>query len=126
MSPAGEPRRRESLIDRLGIEIQVIEKLYLDRRMPFWLKLVPVLGLAFAVNPVDFPTFWDDLIVLVVSLVVFIEFAPRGLAEEKRREIRNTIDAEWREAAAKQENVIDGEFKPVDNNGVDQDGKGGQ
>jgi len=125
MSPAGEPRRRESLIDRLGIEIQVIEKLYLDRRMPLWLKLVPLLGLAFVVNPVDFPTAWDDLIVLFLSMVVYIEFAPRGLAEEKRREIRSTIDAEWREASAKKEKVIDGEFKPVDNNGKDGDEKGG-
>lgn len=126
MSPAGNPRRRESLIDRVGIEIQVIEKLYLDRRMPFWLKLMPVLGLAFAVNPVDLPTFWDDVLVLVISLVVFIEFAPRGLADEKRREIRNTIEAEWREADAKKEKVIDAEFKPVDNNGADGDVKGGQ
>lgn len=126
MSPAGEPHRRESLVDRIGIEIQVIEKLFLDRRMPFWLKLVPLLGLAFVVNPVDLPTMWDDLIVLILSLVVFYEFAPRGLAEEKRREIRNTIDAEWREASAKKEKVIDAEFKPVDNNGVDRDEKGGQ
>ena len=109
------PARREGLIERIGVELQVIPRLFGDRRMPVWLKLVPAAGAAFLVNPVDFPGLIDDVIVLLITFIVFFEFAPKGLVEEHRQAVRNQIEGEWREASTQDEKIIDGQFREDDN-----------
>lgn len=113
MTPARN--RSEGLIERIGLELQIIPRLFADRRMPFWLKVVPVVGLGFLVNPVDFPGLLDDLLVILITLFIFYEFAPKGLLEEHREVLRNQIDAEWHEASTPDEKIIDGQFRQDDN-----------
>jgi len=120
MTPSRQ--RREGLIERIGLELQIIPRLFVDRRMPLWLKLVPAAGAAFLVNPVDFPGLLDDIIILVSTMIFFYEFAPKGLMEEHRQAVRNQIEAEWREASTQEEKIIDGQFQEGDN---DKDQKKG-
>ncbi len=114
MTPSRQ--RREGLIERIGLELQIIPRLFVDRRMPLWLKLVPAAAAAFLVNPVDFPGLVDDIVVLIITLFIFYEFAPKGLMEEHRQAVRNQIEAEWREASTQEEEIIDGQFQEDDNN----------
>ncbi len=101
---------RRSLIEELVLEGKLIFRLFLDRRVSLLLKLVPVTGFLFVVQPVDFPGVLDDLLVLVFSLILFVELAPRKVVEEHRRELRNVVNAEWHDAPENR-TVIDGEIK---------------
>ena len=69
--PSQTPRR--SLIEELVLECKLILKLFLDRRVSILLKLIPVAGLAYVINPIDFPTYLDDVFALIFSLVLFVE-----------------------------------------------------
>ena len=108
-------KRQEGLIERIGLELQILPRLFVDRRMPLWLKLVPAAGAAFLVNPVDFPGLLDDIIVVIITVFIFYEFSPKGLMEEHRQVVQNQIEAEWREASTQEEKIIDGQFQEDDN-----------
>ncbi len=101
---------RRSLIEEFVLEGKLIFRLFLDRRVSILLKLIPVAGLLFVVNPVDFPGVLDDLLVLIFSLILFVELCPRPVVAEHRKELRNVINAEWHEAP-EHKVVIDGELK---------------
>lgn len=103
-------KKRLSLVDRLDMEVQVITRVFLDGRMPFWLKLAPLAGLGYLVNPVDFPSLVDDLVVLVIAWLVFYEFAPEGLIREHRQAVRMQVEGNWNEVKPQQGEVIDGQF----------------
>ncbi len=98
---------RRSLIEEFVLEGKLLFSLFLDRRVSFLLKLIPVAGLLFVVNPVDFPGVLDDLLILIFSLILFIELCPRPLVEEHRRQLRNVINGEWHETP-EDKVVIDG------------------
>ena len=58
-------------------------KLLLDRRIPFKYKLLPALGVAYAILPFDiipdmFPIFGvvDDILILAASVILFMIFGP--------------------------------------------------
>ncbi len=104
---------RRSLIEEFVLEGKLIFRLFLDRRVSLLLKLIPIAGLLFVINPVDFPGVLDDLLVLVFSLILFVELAPRKVVEEHRRELRNVINAEWHDTT-EHKTVINGELKDPD------------
>ncbi len=104
---------RRGLVEEFVLEGKLIFRLFLDRRVSLLLKLIPVIGLLFVINPVDFPGLLDDLLVLIFSLILFVELCPRTVVDEHRRELRNVIDAEWHEAP-KNKVVIDGEIRDAD------------
>ncbi len=101
---------RRSLVEELALEGKLIFRLFLDRRVSLLLKLIPVAGILFVINPVDFPTILDDLIVLVFSIILFVELSPRQVVEEHRRELRTVVNAEWHETSENNV-VIDGVLK---------------
>lgn len=112
---SADKQRREGWFEKIGLELQVLPRLYLDRRMPLWLKLIPLAGLAFLVNPVDFPTVVDDIVVLTVTIVLYYVLAPAKLMEEHRDQLRKQINGEWRDASQPGEKTIDGQFRQEDN-----------
>ncbi len=101
---------RRSLVEEFVLEGKLIFRLFIDRRVSWLLKLVPVTGLLFVIQPVDFPGVLDDLLVLFFSLILFVELAPRKVVAEHRTELRNVVNGEWRDAS-EHKTVIDGEIK---------------
>jgi uncharacterized membrane protein YkvA (DUF1232 family) len=59
-------------------------RLLRDHRVPAWVKLLPVVGVAYVISPIDFIPGWavpglgqlDDLAVLLLSVKAFIELSP--------------------------------------------------
>lgn len=104
---------RRSLIEELVLECKLILRLYLDRRVSFLLKLIPLAGLLYVINPADVPGYLDDLFALVFSLVLFVELCPRQVVDELRKELRNVVNGEWHEVP-KESTIIDGELKDAE------------
>ncbi len=100
---------RRSLIEEFVLEVKLILRLFLDRRVSFLLKLIPLTGLLYVINPVDVPSYLDDLFALVFSLVLFVELCPRQVVDEQRKELRSVVNGEWREVP-KDSTIIDGEM----------------
>jgi uncharacterized membrane protein YkvA (DUF1232 family) len=68
-------------------------RLFLDRRVPFWTKLIPLFALLYILSPFDlipeiaFPVvgYLDDITVFFLSLLLFAHLAPKPLVEEHLR-----------------------------------------
>ncbi len=104
---------RRGLVEEFVLEGKLIFRLLLDRRIPLLLKAIPVVGLLFVINPVDFPGLLDDLLAVIFSLILFVELCPRAVVDEHRRALRNVIDGEWHESP-RDKVVIDGEISDPD------------
>lgn len=70
--------------------VRVFVRLLRDRRVPWWSKVLPIIGLGYVVSPLDvIPGFpfvvvgWlDDLAVLYFSLWLFVRLAPTEVVHE--------------------------------------------
>lgn len=80
----------------LGIvrEVRLAWRLWRDRRVPVWVKGVPLLSMLYIIWPLDFlkdPLLGlgqlDDLGILLLGLTLFISLAPNDLVERHRREM---------------------------------------
>jgi len=101
---------RRGIIEEIGLEANLFLSLILDRRVSILLKLIPLAGLLYLINPVDFPGWLDDAFVVIVSLVLFVELCPRAVVDEHRDRLRRVVSGKWRDAADN-ETIIDGEFR---------------
>ena len=89
-------------------------RLLLDRRIPFKYKLLPVIGIAYAILPFDiipdmFPLFGiiDDILVLIVSVILFMVFGPLG-------KFANTLkNSGTQKNGQSTENVVEGEYRII-------------
>jgi uncharacterized membrane protein YkvA (DUF1232 family) len=111
--PRNTPGR--GIIHEIGLEANLFMQLMTDRRVSILLKLIPIAGLLYVINPVDFPGPLDDIVVLVFSLVIFLEVCPRDVVEEHRKKLRQVIPGEWHDAPREPE-VIDGKFTNAEDN----------
>lgn len=76
--------------------IKLIWRLFKDKRVPFRLKLIPVIALIYLISPLDFlpdllvPIFGfaDDLAILIFSFSMFIKFCPPDVVAEHMAKIR--------------------------------------
>ena len=109
--PTKTPNR--GIIQELVLECKLILKLFLDRRVSLLLKLIPIAGVLYVLNPVDVPSYLDDLFALVFSLVLFVELCPRQVVAELRKELRSVVNGEWREVP-KNSTVIDGVLRDAE------------
>jgi uncharacterized membrane protein YkvA (DUF1232 family) len=110
-TPRNTPGR--GLIHEIGLEANLFMKLMTDRRVSVLLKLIPIAGLLYAINPVDFPGPLDDIVVLVFSLVIFLEVCPRAVVSEHRKNLRQVIPGEWHDAP-REPDVIEGKFRDAE------------
>ena len=63
--------------------LRMFIRLMADRRVPVWVKLIPVLAVIYIISPIDLrPDFipllgqLDDLVIAVLLMVLFVVFAP--------------------------------------------------
>ncbi len=101
------------LFTSLAIRIKLIGRLMLDRRVSFYLKLIPVLAVGYLFIPEEFFGPVDDLTVLVIGMVLFVEMCPPKVVAEHMKQLKNQ-DVSGRAPLRRiDENVIDGEFYEV-------------
>ncbi len=72
------------------LRVKLIWRLIRDRRVSFWLKLIPIGGLAYLVSPLDLipdialPVIGelDDAAILYITNALFIELCPPAIVRE--------------------------------------------
>ena len=95
-------------------------RLFWDKRVPLWTKLIPPAALAYVLSPVDlipdFPPIGlnqlDDIAVLLLGTKLFIELAPPDVVREHLRALGARIK-EWRvvEEEGEPPVVVEGEYR---------------
>jgi uncharacterized membrane protein YkvA (DUF1232 family) len=71
-------------------QARLVWRLFNDRRVSGWVKLLPIAGLVYLVSPIDLlPDFLipglgelDDLTIILVSLKMFVDLAPPEIVRE--------------------------------------------
>lgn len=95
------------------LKVKLTLRLLKDSRVPFYLKLLPVLCLVYLIVPTDIligPI--DDAIVLYLGMDFFIDFCPREVVAEHLRDLRaNDTSSPAPAEQEKEGDVIDAEFK---------------
>ena len=77
-----------SFFKSLGTEIRLLIKLLGDKRVPFWIKLIPLGTLVYFFVPEPIP-FVDDVVVMSVGIYAFLELCPEDVVEEYRLKLYN-------------------------------------
>ncbi len=99
-------------------QVRLAWRLFWDRRVPLWTKIIPSAVLAYIVSPIDFipdPGLGlgqlDDVAIALLGLKLFIELAPPDVVREHLIALGARLQ-EWRvvEEEGKQVTVIEGEY----------------
>jgi uncharacterized membrane protein YkvA (DUF1232 family) len=106
---------RLSLFLRLANYLKLFLRLYLDRRVSFWLKLIPLVALLYAISPLDwFIPVVDDLVIACLAVYLFVELCPSEIVAEHRKAIETVLEGRWRDAPDEppiaEEEIMEGEF----------------
>ena len=91
----GSPLVVPKLIRFLPYFVKLVFRLLRDRRVPFYLKLLPLGALIYGIAPLDFlpealvPLLGglDDLFVIVLACWMFLRLSPRDVVMEHGRRI---------------------------------------
>lgn len=102
-----------NFLTKIGVQIRLIGRLMLDRRVNFLLKLIPIASLIYLINPVDIPTPLDDIGVVWLGFAIFIELCPPEIVNEHLANIHRVVDVTGRDSTAGDGQVIDAEFREV-------------
>lgn len=86
--------------------IKLILRLMADRRVNFFLKLLPIASLVYLVSPIDLapgialPVIGalDDAAILWIGTSLFMSLCPEDVVEEHWNELSKVISAKWRDA----------------------------
>jgi len=109
-----KPNAGGNFISNLGVHLRLIGRLMLDRRVNFFLKLIPLASLAYLINPVDLPTPLDDIGVVWLGLTVFEELCPPAVVEEHLNNIKNVVNVSGRDPESPiDDQIIDAEFRKI-------------
>jgi uncharacterized membrane protein YkvA (DUF1232 family) len=98
-------------------QLRLAWRLFLDRRVPLWTKIVPPVALAYVLSPIDIlsdiPPMGlnqlDDIAVLLLGIKLFIELAPPDVVREHLRELGAQVE-EWRVVDESEPTVVEGRY----------------
>jgi len=96
ISPSG------GMIKDVVMRLKLILRLMGDRRVNFFLKLVPVAALAYLISPVDLapglalPVIGalDDAAIVGLGAYLFVELCPPGVVKEHLKSLTSNLDQE--------------------------------
>lgn len=99
-------------------QLRLAWRLFLDRRVPLWTKVVPPAALAYVFSPIDIlsdiPPMGlnqlDDVAVLLLGIKLFIELAPPEVVREHLQDLGARIE-EWRVVDEEQPPVVEGRYE---------------
>jgi uncharacterized membrane protein YkvA (DUF1232 family) len=122
----------DSVLQELVRRIKLFWRLLKDRRVPVWVKAIPLISLVYLAFPLDVVSDFlvplgqlDDLAVLALGYRLFVGLAPPDVVREHLNDLLVSA-AGWRvidgdaeqggdaDASASQWMIIDGEAEPVD------------
>lgn len=90
-----EQMKDPSFLGELWQQIRLVYYLIRDREVPIYLKILPFLGIAYALFPIDLITDvipvlgqLDDLTILIIGAKVFIEMAPAQVVAKYMAQMR--------------------------------------
>ncbi len=71
-------------------QARLIGRLMRDRRLPIWMRAIPILGIVYLVLPIELLPdvallpfgILDDLVAIVLCLTVFVALAPQPIVDE--------------------------------------------
>jgi uncharacterized membrane protein YkvA (DUF1232 family) len=89
-SPSSDLRQTAGFVGNLVQQARLAWRLFGDRRVPGWVKLIPVAGLLYLLSPIDLvPDLalpglgeLDDIALIMLSLKLFVDLSPAGLVRE--------------------------------------------
>jgi uncharacterized membrane protein YkvA (DUF1232 family) len=98
----------------LVTRIKLVLRLMSDRRVNFFLKLLPIFSLVYLVSPVDLvpglalPIIGalDDAAVLWIGLSLFMSLCPDDVVQEHLNALQNVIPGTWHETSEESESEI--------------------
>ena len=82
-------------------------RLFLDKRIPIYKKIIPLIGVLYLINPIDLIKdyilvlgFIDDLVVLFGSITLFVVTSPgkiifEKLTSDKKKQTNKTMNADY-------------------------------
>lgn len=69
---------------------RLIWRLMQDSRVPFVIKVIPIVGFLYAISPIDLLPdialpfgLLDDIVVVIITLTLFVTLVPREIVEEQ-------------------------------------------
>jgi uncharacterized membrane protein YkvA (DUF1232 family) len=99
--------------------IKLILRLIGDKRVNFFLKLLPIAAAIYVISPVDllsgavFPVIGalDDAVVIWLGTTLFVSLCPDDIVQEHSNALNKVVSGTWREAPGQNEagEIIDAE-----------------
>ena len=122
---SADPRQRISLFANLMDYVRLSWRLLNDRRVPGWVKAIPVLAVLYFLSPIDLIPDWaipglgelDDLAVLLLALKMFVDLSPDGAVREHLNDLLGRTEASYRPpptAETPSPTVIDAPYRVLD------------
>ena len=116
-NPNSTPEQKVNLVMSVINRLRLVARLFMDPRVPFYLKLVPVASIVYALMPIDvipdvIPVLGqlDDLGVVILAVEAFVMMAPQDVVQEHMKAMERESRGNFSQA---DETIIDGEWRSV-------------
>ncbi len=103
----------------LIIRVKLILRLIGDKRINFFLKLLPIAAAIYVISPVDLlpgaviPVIGalDDAVVIWLGTTMFVSLCPDDIVQEHNNALQKVVTSTWRDAPEQEESseIIDAE-----------------
>ena len=98
--------KNTGFIQDLLRQVKLIYKLMGDKRISFFLKILPIASIIYLISPVDLapglalPVIGalDDAAILWLGTTLFLSLCPEEIVQEHRESLNKVVDASWRDA----------------------------
>jgi len=111
-SPKKIIKADRNFIDDIIFQAKLILRLMTDRRISFFLKLLPIASVAYLFIPDLVIGPLDDAAVLGLGFYVFTELCPQEIVEEHRNNLNKVISTEWKDPEQDDE-IVEGGYKDI-------------
>jgi len=107
--PIIAPSQSSGFLQDLILRVKLVWRLMTDRRVNFFLKLLPIASLVYLISPVDlFPGLilpiigaLDDAAVIWIGTSLFVNFCPDDVVQEHMNILQKVIPGTWRDVEEK-------------------------
>jgi uncharacterized membrane protein YkvA (DUF1232 family) len=103
----------------LILRVKLILRLIGDKRINFFLKLLPIAAAIYVISPVDllpgavFPVIGalDDAAVIWLGTTLFVSLCPDDIVQEHNNDLQKVVTSTWRDASEQDDSgeIIDAE-----------------
>jgi hypothetical protein len=103
---------KNGLIHELVLRIKLFFLLFRDDRVNYFIKSIPLICMGYVLMPVNIPGPFDEIGVLLIGYILFVELCPHQVVEEHMVNLRNPTLSGMPQAPHP-DSVIDADFKEV-------------